>query len=272
MAEALTRAGRDPARLGRDDETLRRVGAFVELHVEQGRGLAELDRAGRRRHGDLAARPLAGRASGRGQPRRHHPAGRPARPDDRLRRPPCSPPAAAATWHGALATVGKVDVEPNGVNAIPSRVTPGWTPARPDAAAARAVVGGGGRRVEAHGRHGHRGVVDATGRAFDAGAGAPGWPALLGDAPRAAHRRRPRRRGPRRAGVPTAMLFVRNPTGVSHAPAEHAERRRLPGRRRRAGRRRWPSWRGAEPVTGSTVTQFWAGARPGCRRGPGART
>ena len=24
-------------------------------------------------------------------------------------------------------------------------------------------------------------------------------------------------------GVPTAMLFVRNPTGVSHSPAEHAE-------------------------------------------------
>ncbi|WP_335673937.1 M20/M25/M40 family metallo-hydrolase [[Actinomadura] parvosata] len=26
------------------------------------------------------------------------------------------------------------------------------------------------------------------------------------------------------AGVPSAMLFVRNPTGVSHAPDEHAER------------------------------------------------
>ena len=25
------------------------------------------------------------------------------------------------------------------------------------------------------------------------------------------------------AGVPTAMLFVRNPTGVSHSPAEHAD-------------------------------------------------
>ena len=25
------------------------------------------------------------------------------------------------------------------------------------------------------------------------------------------------------AGVPTAMLFVRNPTGVTHSPAEHAE-------------------------------------------------
>ena len=24
------------------------------------------------------------------------------------------------------------------------------------------------------------------------------------------------------AGVPTAMLFVRNPTGISHSPAEHA--------------------------------------------------
>jgi N-carbamoyl-L-amino-acid hydrolase len=26
------------------------------------------------------------------------------------------------------------------------------------------------------------------------------------------------------AGVPSAMLFVRNPTGVSHSPVEHAER------------------------------------------------
>ena len=24
------------------------------------------------------------------------------------------------------------------------------------------------------------------------------------------------------AGIPSAMLFVRNPTGVSHAPEEHA--------------------------------------------------
>ena len=26
------------------------------------------------------------------------------------------------------------------------------------------------------------------------------------------------------AGIPAAMLFVRNPTGVSHSPAEHADR------------------------------------------------
>ena len=37
------RAGRDPATLGRDDETLARVGTFVELHVEQGRALADPD-------------------------------------------------------------------------------------------------------------------------------------------------------------------------------------------------------------------------------------
>ena len=32
----------DPARLGRDEEALRRIGLFVELHVEQGRGLIDL--------------------------------------------------------------------------------------------------------------------------------------------------------------------------------------------------------------------------------------
>src|SRR3954469_13855346 len=36
MAEAMEAAGHDPAALGRDDEALRRVGTFLELHVEQG--------------------------------------------------------------------------------------------------------------------------------------------------------------------------------------------------------------------------------------------
>ena len=38
------------------------------------------------------------------------------------------------------------------------------------------------------------------------------------------------------AGIPTAMLFVRNPTGVSHSPAEHAEVAGLSGRCLRPGR------------------------------------
>ena len=83
MAEAMRRAGRDPATLGRDDETLARIGTFVELHVEQGRPLVDLGHAGRRRQRHLAARPLAGRRARRGQPRRH-------RPRSTTARTPCS--------------------------------------------------------------------------------------------------------------------------------------------------------------------------------------
>ena len=85
MAEALTRAGRDPAHLGRDDEALRRVATFVELHVEQGRGLDQLDRAvavgtGIWPHGRWRVE-LPGEANHAGTTRTR----RPARPDDRLR-------------------------------------------------------------------------------------------------------------------------------------------------------------------------------------------
>ena len=43
MADALKAAGRDPHQIGRDDDAMRRIGSFVELHVEQGRGLIDLD-------------------------------------------------------------------------------------------------------------------------------------------------------------------------------------------------------------------------------------
>src|SRR5918997_6451722 len=41
MAQAMARAGLDPAVVDRDDEALRRIGTFVELHVEQGRALVD---------------------------------------------------------------------------------------------------------------------------------------------------------------------------------------------------------------------------------------
>ena len=44
MAEAMSAAGHDTAHVGRDEDTLRRIGCFVELHVEQGRGLIDLGR------------------------------------------------------------------------------------------------------------------------------------------------------------------------------------------------------------------------------------
>ena len=71
MGKALQAAGRRPGELGRDQEVLRRVGTFVELHVEQGRGLVELGApvggaSSIWPHGRWRARPAGG-----GQPRRH---------------------------------------------------------------------------------------------------------------------------------------------------------------------------------------------------------
>jgi N-carbamoyl-L-amino-acid hydrolase len=225
MAEALTRAGRDPGHLGRDEETLRRVGVFVELHVEQGRGLDQLDRAvavgtGIWPHGRWRI-DLPGEANHAGTTAlddRHDPMVTFASVVLAAR--------GAAAWHDALATCGKVAVVPNGVNAVPSLVT-AWLDARaPRADAARAVVEEVAGVVEVHG-----GTVteeswtDRT--TFDAPLaarlatllGSPGSPA-----PRLATGAGHDAGILAAAGVPTAMLFVRNPTGVSHAPTEHAER------------------------------------------------
>ena len=78
MAEAMAAAGHDPSALGRDDEALRRIGTFLELHVEQGRAL---DDPGRGRLGHLAARAVAAGPARPGRPRRDDAARRPGRPD-----------------------------------------------------------------------------------------------------------------------------------------------------------------------------------------------
>jgi N-carbamoyl-L-amino-acid hydrolase len=61
IAEAMSKAGLDPSAVGRDDETLRRIGQFVELHVEQGVGLVDLDAAV---GGGRAVRPHRRRGGG----------------------------------------------------------------------------------------------------------------------------------------------------------------------------------------------------------------
>jgi N-carbamoyl-L-amino-acid hydrolase len=214
MAEALQTAGRDPSHLGRDDEALRRVASFVELHVEQGRGLVHTgDPVGVGRmiwpHGRWRVE-LRGEAN--------H-AGTTPLAD---RRDPMLDLAAfvthvrsAALDAGALATVGKLRVDPNGVNAIPSQVT-AWLDVRAqEESAVRAVL----LALEAY-RPAQESwtpvtVLDAD--LADVVAGALGDPPRLGtgaghDAGILAA-----------AGVPTAMLFVRNPSGISHAPAEDAD-------------------------------------------------
>lgn len=218
MAEAMTAAGHPSGQVGPDDETLRRIGTYVELHVEQGRALVDLGHAvavgsmiwphGRWRI------DLDGEANHAGTTRLQD------------RRDPMLDLAAAvlaaraaAAAHECVATVGKVRVEPNGVNAIPSRVT-AWLDARGlDEEGVRAVVESVGSQSEGlvveeswtpqtvfdvSLAHRISAVLDrppllSTGAGHDAG--------ILAT-----------------AGLSTAMLFVRNPTGVSHSPAEFAER------------------------------------------------
>jgi N-carbamoyl-L-amino-acid hydrolase len=219
IADAMTRAGHDPRHLGRDDETLRRIGTFVELHVEQGRALVDLGRAigvasAIRPHGRWRI-DLPGEANHAGTTRlvdRH---------DALLAAAGVVLAArAAAERHDAVATCGKLQVRPNGVNAIPSHVTL-WLDARATAAEqVRAVVADvAAVAVEQGGSLTEESWSEAT--AFP---GVGRVAALLGDAPvldtGAGHDAGILAT----AGVPATMLFVRNPTGVSHSPAEYAER------------------------------------------------
>ena len=229
LAEAMAAAGHDPDGNGPDDGLLAAVGAYVELHIEQGRALADLGAAiaigeqiwphGRWRL-DFTGRPdHAGTAT---LADRHD---------------PMLPFAAAvlaarkaAAAHGARATVGKVTAEPGAVNAVSARVS-AWLDARgPDERTLQTVVG----EVLAAAREA------AAGHGVQLAAGPESvTPAVVFDqdlrerlASSLAEQGIPAPLLPTGAGhdagvlaarVPTAMLFVRNPTGVSHSPAEHAE-------------------------------------------------
>jgi N-carbamoyl-L-amino-acid hydrolase len=215
MAAAMQAAGLDPSTVGRDDEALRRVGTFVELHVEQGRGLVELDRpvavgSSILAHGRWRL-DLAGEANHAGTTRLAD------RRDPMLDLASAIAAArSAAASRGCVATVGKVAVVPNGVNAIPSGVT-AWLDARGDAARAVAADVGqaaGATAVEESytpDTHYDPTLVARLSR-------------LLGDAPVLGTGAGHDAGILAAAGIPAVMLFVRNPTGVSHSPAEHAER------------------------------------------------
>lgn len=222
LGEAARAAGVDVDTLGRDDETLRRVGTFLELHIEQGRALADLPDAPVAvasaiwPHGRWRL-DLPGRADHAGTTRLED------RDDPMLRLADVvSGARVAAHRHGALATVGKVDVRPNGVNAIAASVT-AWLDARgPAEDAVRRVVAdvGAAAGVEPAEESWTPAVDFPVGLRDElAGVlggvtgGVPVLPTGAGhDAGILAA-----------AGVPAAMLFVRNPTGTSHSPSEHAD-------------------------------------------------
>jgi beta-ureidopropionase / N-carbamoyl-L-amino-acid hydrolase len=130
-----------------------------------------------------------------------------------------------ARLSGAHATMARLTVEPNATNAIPSLVR-GWLDARAAGTPTldRLVEAVVKRAVERAGRDGTHVEVEPESVspevAFDPALAAR-IAGLLGGAPilptGAGHDA-----GVLSAHVPTAMLFVRNPTGVSHSPAEHA--------------------------------------------------
>ncbi|MEU0676160.1 allantoate amidohydrolase [Streptomyces sp. NPDC006172] len=231
LPRAMEAAGYDPDAIGADPERLARIGAFVELHVEQGRAL------------DLSGHPVGiagaiwphgrwrfdfrGEANHAGTTRltdRHDPMLPYAETVLAARR--------EARLAGAVATFGKIAVEPNGVNAIPSLVR-GWLDSRAaDQTSLDQVLAGvekaAREHAAAHGvdldvvRESFTPVVEfdhalrdelarLLGKETEPGLEVP----VLGTG--AGHDA-----GILSGSVPTAMLFVRNPTGVSHSPAEFA--------------------------------------------------
>ena len=223
LADAMTHAGLDPGRLGPDPERVARIGCFVELHIEQGRALADL----RAPVGVASAIWPHGRYRMTFTGEGNH-AGTTAMVD---RRDPMLTLASTvlaaneeARQRGAHATIGRVDVEPNATNAIPARAT-AWLDAR---AASDEVLTA---LVEAvHARARERAELDHTGVALVAES-VTGEVTFANEVSRLAALELAAPVLPTGAGhdagvlagqVDTAMLFVRNPTGVSHAPQESA--------------------------------------------------
>ncbi|WFE27055.1 allantoate amidohydrolase [Solwaraspora sp. WMMD791] len=229
LAEAMRTAGADPAAVGPDPARLTRIGAFVELHVEQGRALVDL----------AAPVGVASMIWPHGRWRLEFTgvgdhAGTTRMADRRNPMLTCAHTVLAADAQarrlGGHATVGRVEVRPNATNAIPARVR-AWLDARAadgstlaalvDAVAADAATraAADGTTVTVVGESDSPAVAFAstlTGRIRTAiEAAGPGPVPVLPTA--AGHDA-----GVLAGHVPTAMIFVRNPTGVSHAPAEHA--------------------------------------------------
>ncbi|MGC5617604.1 allantoate amidohydrolase [Georgenia sp. Z1491] len=227
FAEASAAAGIDPDHLGPDPEALARIGTFVELHVEQGRGLGD-DPLGPAiavatsilGHGRWRL-SIAGQGNHAGttlMADRHDPMVAAARVVLAARE-------AAAARPDARATIGRVVPVPGGTNVIASRVDMWLDVRHPDDAITAEVVAA--ISAAAHAAAAEEGcTVDVVEESLSATvdldpalgrelAGLlPGAARLATGAGHDA--------GVLAAHVPSGMLFVRNPSGISHAPQEHA--------------------------------------------------
>lgn len=225
LADTFEANGVDSSQIGRDDETLARIGCFVELHVEQGRDLVDRGSPIALATSILAHGRWRLRFTGEG----NHAGTTPM--DDRRDPVVAAARAILAIRHqaeqsdGGRATVGRIAIVPGGTNVIAS-VAELWLDVRADGEpAVRAMVES--ISIDCFDaalaedctfeitEESFAPQVDFDLPLLDRLSGA------LGDPPRI----------PTGAGhdagaladlVPTAMIFVRNPTGVSHAPSEGA--------------------------------------------------
>ena len=223
---SLAQALREQAdHLGPEPERVGRLGAFVELHIEQGRALVDVDRpvgvaSAIWPHGRWRL-DFSGEANHAGTTRMSD------------RRDPMLTFAYAvmvankeARLAQAHATVGRVKVQPNATNAIAADVT-AWLDARaPEQSTLMNLVATIERRVQERAQR-HGTAVSLTAESVSPVTTFPTElrdriAQALGGAPVLATAAGHDAGVLTASGVPTAMLFVRNPTGVSHAPAEHA--------------------------------------------------
>lgn len=226
VADVARANGLAPEHMGRDPETLGRVGAFVELHVEQGRGLVDLGEPVATASSILAHGRWRVRLAGQGNHAGTTAMGDRQDPMVAAARLVVAVQETARRTPGARATVGKITPTPGGANVIASSVDVWLDVRHPDDPTVRDLVRAIGARADSIASSegctsriteeslspqvrfdtGLRDIlahvlpaapVLATGAGHDAGVLAP--------------------------FVPTAMLFVRNPSGVSHSPDEHVE-------------------------------------------------
>ncbi|MFK0004940.1 allantoate amidohydrolase [Paenarthrobacter sp. NPDC090522] len=224
FADIAKANGLDPRYVGRDEELLGNIGAFVELHVEQGRGLIDLNQpiaiaSSILGHGrwKLSLNGQGNHAGTTLMADRHDPMVAASRTVVAIR-------DTARKQPQARATVGRLQPVPGGTNVIASRVD-FWLDVRhPDDAITAAVV----EAIHAQAQliAAEEGCTVTLSEEslsptvhFDPGLqkqlqlALPEAPILDTGAGHDA--------GVLSPYVQTAMVFVRNPSGISHSPEEH---------------------------------------------------
>ncbi|WP_181273909.1 allantoate amidohydrolase [Brevibacterium oceani] len=227
FADVARGYGLDPERVGRDQSRLAGIGSFIELHVEQGIGLINTDQAVAIGSSIIGHGRWHFSFAGQGNHAGTTPMSHRADPVVAASRVIGDiPTVAAATDASAVATVGRTLVHPGGTNVIASAMS-FWLDIRhPDDAVVEQVLEAISRRASEYASA--TGVEVTVSREsysptthFTADLNArlssvlPTAPLLPSGAGHDA--------GILAAHVPSAMLYVRNPTGVSHAPEEACE-------------------------------------------------